>query len=170
MTATHTRRGKETEQAAARWFRANGFDGCERVVRTGYRQANREMPDGGDLDLSPGAIAQVKSLRPATRMEREIPAWMSQTEQQRRAARADIALLVVRREHTSDVGEWWAWLPLIAAEYLRGSGDGHRYTDPATWTGTDTLPLRLSVADAARLLRAGGYGTPLHALTEGALL
>lgn len=163
MTATHTRRGKTTEQAVARWLRDHGFPGAERTVRTGYRQATRELTDAGDLDLAPGLVAQVKTLRPANRMERAIPDWIAATEQQRRAAHADVALLIVRRDGTGDVGEWWAWLMLVALECLR-SGDNLCLDDPDSWTLDDVTPLRLQVADAARLLRTSGYGTPLETL------
>lgn len=163
MPKKDTDRGKVTERMAAAWFRDHGFPGCERVRRTGWRQATRQLADEGDLDLCPGAIAQVKALRPANRAERAVPGWIAATELQRRAAHADIALLVVRRDGTSDVGEWWAWLTFVTLEGLR-TGDTLHLDDPDSWTVDDATPVRMQVADAARLLRHAGYGTPIETL------
>jgi hypothetical protein len=151
MTAAHTARGKETERMAARWFRANGYPGCERTVRTGYRTPARELADHADLDLCPGLIAQVKSLRPANRAERAVTGWMRETEVQRDVCGADVGLLVVRREGTADVGEWWAWLWLDDAAALHTGG---------LYTSLYQIPVRLLLSDAVTLLRHAGYGTP----------
>jgi hypothetical protein len=137
---------------AARWLRDNGYPVCKRTVRTGYRAVTHELADQGDLDLCPGLIAQVKSLRPANRAERAVPDWMDEVEVQRKASQADVALLVVRREGTADVGEWWAWMPLFVLAHL------------SDWAGYEYLsrtPVRLLLSDAVTLLRHAGYGTPL---------
>ena len=156
MSATHTARGKLTERLAARWFREHGFPGAERIVRTGYAAADRTAEDEGDIGLCPGAIVQVKALRPANRAERAVPTWLVQTEVQRVAAGAEIALLVVRRDGTADVGEWWAWLRttvvVLPLDPLVGTVDLH---------AAAAVPIRLQVADAAQLLRGAGYGDPV---------
>lgn len=155
MTASNRRRGRDTEQAVAKWLRTHGFPHAERCVKTGWRTATGECPDPSDVVLAPGCIAQVKSLRPVNRMERAVPGWLAETEAQRQAAGAVVALLVVRRDGTADVGEWFAWLPL---------GRLHDVAWPLSsvkWTPFPDIPVRLLVADAARLLRAAGFGTPL---------
>lgn len=163
MTAANARRGKTTEQAVALWLRGHGFPGAERIVRTGYRVAGREMPDGADIAVCPGVVSQVKSLRPANRAEREVDGWIVETEQQRQQAGAAVAVLVVRRDGTADVGEWWAWLPL-----RRLPGIQWDFVNPMTIprvAARGTVPVRLAVADAFYLLRHVGYGDPITDLS-----
>lgn len=143
--------GKTNERAVVRWFRNNGFPGADRVVRTGAGKAYAHRADEGDIGLAPGVIAQSKRLSPVNRMERAIPGWMAETEAQRVAAGADIALLVVRREGTTDVGEWFAWLPLWQVSAIHG----------LTRYPLASCPVRFQVANVAQLLRAAGYGEPL---------
>lgn len=156
MSAAHTARGKVTERLAARWFRDHGFPGAERIVRTGYASPGRTAEDEGDISLCPGAIVQVKSLRPVNRAERAVTGWLVETDAQRFAAGAEVALLVVRRDGTADVGEWFAWLSVttvvLPLDPLVGTVDLHV---------TPAIPARFSVADAARLLRSAGYGDPI---------
>lgn len=164
MTAAHARRGKDTEQVVAKWLRSNGFPHCERTVRTGYRTNGRLLPDAADLNLCPAVIAQVKALRPPNRMERAVPGWLAETEDQRLAAGADVALLIVRRDGTTNCGDWFAWLPLVTLEWLRNDDD--RPCDPNSWTVADVTPVRLLLADAVQMLRAAGYGTELNTIRE----
>jgi hypothetical protein len=160
MTATHATRGKVTERIVVRWMRQNGFPGADRTRRMGFRTVLRTVEDEGDIGMAPGLLCQVKSLRPVNRMERAVGGWLLETELQRRAAGAYAALLVVRRDGTADVGEWWAWLPLYMLDNLRRPDSTH------AWAETDHVPARLMVADACRLLRAAGYGTPLDPPAE----
>lgn len=157
MSAANTARGKVTEQLAAKWFRGNGFPGAERTVRTGYRSPNRELADEGDLDLCPGVIVSVKSLRPVNRAERAVGGWLADAEAQRVAACAELVLLVVRREGTADVGEWWSWLSVVTVvlplDPIVGTVDLH---------AVPAAPARFATADAARLLRSAGYGLALE--------
>lgn len=151
MSAANRRRGVVTEQMVVRWFREHGYPGAERTVRTGYRTANRVGEDSGDVLMCPGLIAQVKSLRPANEMERRIPRWMAETEQQRTAARAGLALLIVRREGTADVGEWWVfWRAPTLASVYQEHGEAEVYPVHAY--------ARLTVLESVLLLRAAGYG------------
>lgn len=161
MTAAHRRRGLVTEQMVCHWLRAHGFPGAERSVRTGYRTASRELPDAADVVLCPGVIAQVKSLSPASRAERAVPGWMAETEAQRVAAAADVALLIVRRPGTADVGEWFAYLPVGAVTVLCAIPVG--WVDrcrPEVDRSGDAWA-RLEMAGAAYLLRRAGYGDEL---------
>jgi hypothetical protein len=155
VSAANRTRGLVTEQMTVRWFRDNGFPHAERTVRTGYRVATRELADAGDLGLCPGAIVAVKSLRPVNRAERAVPGWLAETEAQRVAASAEVALLVVRRDGTADVGEWWAWLTMHTLGELLTT-----WTAPVPTTLHPPAPVRLLVADGCRLLRAAGYGSP----------
>lgn len=143
MTATHTNVGKDTEQRVARWYRdVGGYPHAERRVKTGFKIANREVVDAGDIDGVP-YVVQVKSLRPAERMEREVPGWLVETERQRQAADARVGLLIVRRWGTTDVGRWWALLPLGGLVFPH---------PPASLA--EPVPVRLEVRHAVALIRA----------------
>lgn len=155
MSKKDTDVGKDTEQRVARWLRGNGHPHAERTVRTGYRVAGRELVDGGDIDGTPGICWQVKSLRPATRAEREVPAWLLETDSQRRSVGASVGLLVVRRWGTTDVGRWWCYL---AAGDLFGLADGFASAavDPAV-----VIPVRLELRHMVALLAGWGWGSEL---------
>ncbi len=155
MTAANRRNGVVTEQIAARWFRENGFPHCERVVRTGYRTADRDSADAGDLALAPGVIAQVKALRPLVAAEAALPRWYEETLAQGAAANADLALLIVRRYGTTNVGKWWAFLPVWNVVDLATIGNPGYLPTGIAW------PARLACSDVVQLLRAGGYGRSL---------
>lgn len=153
MSAAHATRGKVTERMTVAWLRPNGFPLAERVVRTGYRAGSRTSADGGDIAVCLGVIAQVKALQPVSRAERAVAEWMTQTEAQRVASGANVGLLIVRRPGTADVGEWWAYLSTRTVVSLS-------MVTSLPWQLPDSpdAPVRLLLADAARLLRWAGYG------------
>jgi len=148
--------GAETERMVARWLRGEGWAGAERRIRTGYRTAERTVADQGDLTGLPGLCVQVKSLRPATRMELAVPGWLAETEAQREASSATLGLLVVRRWGTVDVGRWWAFLELAD---LRGLLDGTLGALGVPGTRLhDVAPVRLELRHVVHLLREQGWG------------
>ncbi len=149
MTAANRNRGAVTERMVVTWLRAHGWPDAERRLVTGHRTRSRTRPDHGDVTGTP-ICWQVKSLRPVNAAERRVPAWMAETEAQRQASGADIGVLVVRRDGTSDVGEWWAWLRLDAVAHLIDT----------PWCVPSSAPMRLTVADAVTLLHDAGYGDP----------
>lgn len=153
MSKKDTDVGKDTEQRVARWLRGNGFPHAERTVRTGYRVTGRQLADAGDIDGTPGITWQVKSLRPATRAEREVPGWLLETDAQRAATGASVGLLVVRRWGTTDVGRWWAY---INASDLFGVADG--FAGAALNPGV-IMPVRLELRHMVTLLRGWGWGS-----------
>ena len=66
------------------------------VRRLGFPQAERTRPgrreDEGDIHLAPGVIAQCKDVTQVNWRD-----WLAELEQQRRCARADHGVLVVKR-------------------------------------------------------------------------
>jgi hypothetical protein len=176
VSRANTDRGKETERIAVKGLRGLGFPNAERVVRTGYRVTDRELPDQGDIDGTPGLAWQVKSLRPATRAEAAVPGWMVETEQQRVAAGATVGVLIVRRDGCLPA-RWWAFLPAVD---LYGLADGFTgNSTPAPLRHVDQggdvedrvriplMPVRFELADLCLLLRSAGFGEPLNE-SEGA--
>jgi len=143
--------GKDTEQRVARWLRGPGSPHAERTVRTGYRTANRQLVDAGDIDGTPGLVWQIKSLRPPERAEREVVGWLAETEVQRQAVNAHLGLLVVRRWGTTNAGRWWCFFNAAAFVHATGGqGDALPLEHP--------MPLRLELRHALAVLHALGYG------------
>lgn len=137
--AANRRKGHDAERALVTWLRANGWPHAERSVRTGFRSGDRELPDTGDVDGTPGIVWQVKNVA-----REDIAAWLTETEAQRTAARAHFGVLVQRRSGKADPGRWWAWMRL---------GD-------FSWPVYSQVfaPMRLEVRHLASLLRDMGYG------------
>lgn len=136
-------RGKRAERALVTWLRAHGWPHAERTVRTGHRVPGRVSADRGDVDGTPGIVWQCKDVQ-ETRWHL-IPAWLDDTEDQRRAAGANVAVLVLKRRGYADPGSWWAWVML----------------DDLVPVELYAVPVRLFVRDLAVILRHSGYGERL---------
>lgn len=159
MTKSDRDRGVVTERKLANYLRAHGFPHAERAVKTGVRTRDRTVDDPGDITGTPGLVWQAKALRPLTRAENEVPAWMLETEQQRAGARANLGILVLRRDQRP-TEQWFAFLPLADLYALRG------VELPESLMAVDrealaAQPARLFLGDLVTLLRACGYGDPL---------
>lgn len=154
MTPVNPSRAKGTaaESAIVRWARANGFPWADRQPLRGGR-------DQGDITLCPGVIVEAKDhartgvqITPGT-----LRTWMAQTETERANARADHAVLVVKRGGTTDPGRWSAYVTAWAlAELIYPARASEAVDSPAL-----TAPVRLDLADLAVLLRCAGWGSPL---------
>lgn len=113
MSNPNKAKGDRAERAVRDYLRANGFPHCERT-RAGYTR------DAGDLHPAPGLTVQVKD-----RAQYAWPEWLRQLDEQRDEAKADHAVLVVKRRNLGDPGEWLAVMPLAAiARLLRDAGYG----------------------------------------------
>lgn len=153
MSKADTNRGKDTERKVVAWLRDNGWPHAERTITTGASNGARTRDDLGDITGTPAITWQVKSLRPANRAERAVDGWMVEVAMQSRAASSDVGVLVVRREGTADVGEWWAWLSVHDLISLHGTFE----IQPAGH-------VRMTVDQAATMLRRSGYGDSLGAV------
>lgn len=138
-------KGTAAETAVVRWARANGFPWADRGPLRGAH-------DQGDVTLCPGVIAEVKSHAGAASVgqpaQAQLASWMAETETERANAEADIAILVVKRKGTSDVGRWWVYVP---AWVLTGGYDPR----PAQY------PVQAAFGHLAGWLRSQGWGEPL---------
>jgi hypothetical protein len=65
--------GKDTERMVAGWLRTNGWPGCERRVKTGYRVPGREDPDQGDLTGCPASRGKLNPFGPRRAWNRPCP-------------------------------------------------------------------------------------------------
>lgn len=139
--------GTAAETAVVRFLRSAGFPHAERRALAGAL-------DLGDITGTPGVAWEVKGgERAKSASDRQVAAWLEETEVERVNAGADFGVLVVQRRGIGapNAGRWWAVMPLRHAVMLAA---GAR----AEWAA----PVRMHLADAALLLRAFGYGTEIE--------
>lgn len=151
-------KGREAESAVAAFLSLHGFPHVERrAKRGGYVDVGGTLvpADAGDLTGIPGVVVQVK-WSPYKPLAED----MRRTEEQRRAGRADIGLLVRKRKGVglARAGEWDAYLPEWAVAYLIGGLSYIHEAPPATVNS----PWHTDLATAAALIRRAGYGATLE--------
>lgn len=141
--------GTEAETAVVRYAEQHGFPLAERRALAG-------AVDKGDVLLAPGVIVEVKAGKQAEDASDELVlTWWRETCQERWNAKADVAVLVTKRrgKGAASAGQWWAHVDL---QHLLLVGAD------APWPHQlGGIMLRLTLADALRLIRMHGYGTPL---------
>lgn len=153
MSNPSKQKGTAAETAVVRWSRANGFPGADRQPLRGNR-------DAGDINLCPGIVLEVKnhagvaSTGQPTKLT--LATWMAQAELERVNAGAAHCPLVVKRAGTSDVGRWFAYLPVWSFAELLGA-------PLVNFTDRDE-PLCTSLDTLAKILRFVGYGDPIAQL------
>ena len=145
-------KGTAGETAFVRWARLHGFPMAD-------RQPLRGRLDTGDVDLCPGIVVEIKSYRlpmgvPTTG---QLTAWLGQADTEKRNAGARYCPLVVKRPGTTDVGRWFAYLPMSDFALLTGAFVPGR---------VDIDPVMLNVATLAAVLRSCGYGDPIEAVAS----
>ena len=156
MSSRNVDKGREAESAVAAFLSLHGFPHVERrAKRGGYVDVDGVLvpADAGDLTGIPGVVVQVK-WSPYKPLAEDL----RRTEEQRRAGRADVGLLVRKRKGVGlgRAGEWDAYLPEWAVGHLL-RGDSFTVPSPSNvprqhpWWHTD-------LATAASLIRRAGYG------------
>lgn len=154
-------KGKKTEQKVARYLAGNGWPDARRMVRTGWRSGSRSETDPGDLRGTDKLVWQVKSS--STMSDLEIRRALNATAEQ--AVDADYGILVQRREGKSDVGRWWAWMPVRDLCVLTLGAETYLSVD-----GSLDAPVRIELGALVALLhRAGFSGEPKYEAGGGLL-
>lgn len=151
MSNPSKQKGTSAETLVVRWARNNGYPHADRQPLRGNR-------DAGDVTLCPGVIVEVKNRRLPTGVPTagDLTEWMRQTELEREAARADVGVLVVKRNGTTDVGRWFAY---VTAHELAEALNSPTYR---VQSRARNAPVCLAMADLTTLLRAAGWGVPLE--------
>lgn len=142
--------GTAAETAIVRHARDHGYPGAD-------RQPLRGNLDQGDVTLCPGVIVEAKSHKTAAAGQpgpKVLATWLDETELERVNARAAHSLLIVKRAGTTDVGKWWAYLPMWQMSALLNVPDAPPEPDAVVC---------LTVSAALALLRSAGYGNELEA-------
>lgn len=141
--------GTAGETAVVRYVAAHGFNGAERIALHG-------IADQGDVSLCPGVMVEVKSGHAAEQAsDATIAEWLADTERERVARGCDVAFLVTKRrgKGAANAGAWWAHM----------SGDTFASLGCMQTAYASRIPtMRTTLAEACTLIRACGYGTPLH--------
>ena len=138
--------GTAAETAVVRALRRHGFPHAERRALTGTL-------DQGDVTGCVGIVFEIKGGAAAkTASDGQVAEWLAETERERVNAGADIGVLVLQRAGigAGNADRWWAVLRWQVA----------RPVEP------DWVPVRATLADACRVLRGWGFGTPMD--DEGA--
>jgi len=143
--------GTPVETAVVNVLRASGWPHAERRALHGSK-------DLGDVTGTPGLCWEVKGGNAAqTASDGLIDDWLVETEEERKNAKADYGILVLKRKGVglTNAGNFWAimWL-----------GDFYRLLNPDDWTETLTYtqytPVRVRLHEMTDLLRRCGYGDP----------
>ncbi len=157
------RKGKDAEQAVARFLREHGWPDAQRTVRTGWKSGDTRSRDRGDVDGTPGICWQVKtSVEDFT--DTRVLRVLAATADQAVASGADLGIVVQRRNGAADPGRWWTW---TTAGDLLALADAARNPDVLTVPEPHlSFPVRLMLADLVPLLHAAGH-TSAHHTEEG---
>lgn len=150
MSNVSKRRGTAAESAVVRALRTLGFPRAE-------RRALHGTADLGDITGTPGICWEVKGGNKARGAgDALISKWLAETERERAAAGADIGVLVVQRAGVGPARAhlWWAYT--TSAVIARLVAAPTRLVLP----DAPVVPVRLTLADLARLLVWAGYGVP----------
>lgn len=126
------KKGTRAETAAVKFLRDNGFPGAD-------RQPLRGREDQGDIAVTAGIIAEVKTGQRATaESPAQVRAWLAETDRERLAAGADIGLLILhpRGRHPA---AWHVWTTAQQWSVMLGgvSPSGPDESQPVMcWLGT----------------------------------
>ena len=111
MTHPNKRKGTAAENAVVRWLRDHGWIHAERV-RAGWTN------DHGNIDGLPGVTIEVKNEQRI-----DLAGYMGELEVEMDNGNCDTGVVVVKRRGQSDVGEWYAVMPVrLWAQLIRESG------------------------------------------------
>ena len=141
--------GTAAETAFVRYALANGF-------LTARRETLFGSGDRGDVRLAESVIVELKHRRTTTGNAalgqpgaKELAGWMAETERERINAGATYAALVVKRAGTTDVGQWWCYIPMWQLAHLWGF-------HPDLSNGRSQSPICMTVDSWFDLLKAAG--------------
>jgi hypothetical protein len=105
-------KGRRAELAVAAYLVAQGWPHAEPTRRSGWAD------DRGDIDGIPGFCFEVKDDK-AMRLSE----WCRELEAEMGNARCQVGSVVVKRRGTSDVGSWYAVLPVsVLVALIRDAG------------------------------------------------
>ena len=143
--------GTKTAESVARVMRENGWPDAERSALHGAK-------DRGDLTgIGRGLCVEVKGGHEAERAsDGQVLAWMAELDTECVNKGADLGVLVMKRKGVGhgNAERWWAVMWLHDALPYPVGPAATLYCEAITEPDT---PVRMTLADACRVLRALGY-------------
>ena len=140
--------GTRAEAAVARVMRENGWPDAERSALHGAK-------DRGDLTGIGAVCVEVKGGHAAEQAsDGQVLAWMAELDAECVHKGADVGVLVMKRKGVGhgNAERWWAVMWLAD---LEPADKGHMTMDDIY--ALSRIPVRMTLADACRVLRALGY-------------
>lgn len=127
-----------------KFLRDNGFPGAD-------RQPLRGTDDQGDIAVTAGIIAEVKTGQRATAASpAQVLAWLDETDRERRNAGADIGLLILHPAGRHP-GAWHVWTTQVQMAVMLGG-----VSEPGP---DESMPVMCWLSDWAAAAR-GLWGDP----------
>lgn len=108
-------KGKRYELSLVAALKEAGFGDARRTVRTGYRNAETQATDEGDIDGVPGFGIQLKALK--TELVPGIVLARIFDETRTQAGHRRMPMLVNHRVGRGNPLDWWVWLQ--AEDFVR---------------------------------------------------
>ena len=112
MSNPSKQRGTAAETAVVNYLHANGFPHVERRALAGVN-------DRGDISGIPGVVLEVKNCKRI-----ELAGWADELDAEMRNAGAYLGAVIAKRKGTTDVGRWYAILPVSVLVDLLREGEG----------------------------------------------
>lgn len=101
MANPNKAKGSAAERAVAKWLADHGWPDAERRYDAGRHD------DRGDIRGVPGVTIEVKNHQRI-----DLAGWMKELEQEMGNSGDSVGFVVVKKRGTTDVGQWYAVLPV----------------------------------------------------------
>lgn len=101
-------KGTQAESAVVAYLIEHGFPHAERRALAGVN-------DKGDVSGIPGVVVEIKNCK-----RLELASWVDELTAEMRNANAPVGAVVHKRKGTTDVGRWYATLPVSVLVALLG--------------------------------------------------
>lgn len=112
MSNPNKDKGRRAELAVGRYLNGQGWAHAEPTRRSGWSD------DRGDIDGLPGVCLEVKAAQHFRREE-----WLAELAAEMVNARCQVGAVIVKRWGTTEVGDWYALMPVsILASLLHDAG------------------------------------------------
>lgn len=149
--------GTAFETLVATHARQNGFPAAERLALKG-------KDDEGDVRIHSQIHLECKGGKAAeTASDGQILKWIEETERERCRANIDHAFLITKRANCGKVraGDMWVHTQLVKLLMLYGIDFAPimQENDPVHVANAFYAPMRMTLDDLLRHLKAAGYGT-----------
>lgn len=101
MANPNKAKGSAAERAVATWFAANGWPDAERRYDAGRHD------DRGDIRGVANAVLEVKNHQRI-----DLAGWLKELALEMENNGSDIGAVIIKKRGTSDVGQWYAVMPV----------------------------------------------------------